>query len=392
MSGPTLRQAVTGIGVSSPLGVPEIPSAQGTPSRALSRRAPVALLLLVAVLIACVSGCGPQPTSTQEASAGVEFLQKPSSQHLRVMSFNPYWDSIFPDDDPQNDPWRQYGKSAEFVRIVQAVQPDVVCLQEINPVRDPQQVADILAAVLPPGEGESWHAHSGEDNVIAARFDLRLRDSERVIPGTGTGFGHAVALIDLPDAAYAQDLYLVCAHFKSQGGQANIEARQAHADAIVHWIRDLQTPGGAVDLPARTPIVVLGDLNVYDTDPAYHLTTLLTGDIVNEADYGPDTPPDWDGTPLADALPRHNGTGEETYTWRDDTQPYNPGELDRILYTDSVLSVDHAFVLNTMAMTKADLAAAGLEAGDVLLNPSTGHYDHLPLVVDFALRGPGEEP
>jgi endonuclease/exonuclease/phosphatase family metal-dependent hydrolase len=250
----------------------------------------------------------------------------------------------------------------------------------------------MLTAILPPGEGETWHAHSGEDNVIAARFGLRMRDSERVIPGTGTGFGHAVALVDLPDAAYAQDLYLVCAHFKSQGGQTNIEARQTHADAIVHWIRDLQTPGGTVDLPARTPIVVLGDLNVYDTDPAYHLTTLLTGDIVNEADYGPDTPPDWDGTPLADALPRHNGAGEEIYTWRDDTQPYNPGALDRILYTDSVLSVDHAFVLNTMTMAEVDLAAAGLETGDVLLDPSTGHYDHLPLVVDIALRGPGKGP
>jgi endonuclease/exonuclease/phosphatase family metal-dependent hydrolase len=392
LSRPTLRRAITDIGVSSPLRAPGIPPTQGAPSRTHPGRAPVALLLVVAVLVACVSGCGPQPTSTQETNAGVEFLHKPSPQHLRVMNFNPYWDSIFPDDDPQNDRWRQHGKSAEFVRIVQAVQPDILCLQEINPARDPQQVADILAAVLPRGQGESWHAHSGEDNVIAARFDLLLRDSERVIPGTSTGFGHAVALVDLPDAEYAQDLYLVCAHFKSQGGQANIEARQAHADAIVHWMRDLETPGGTVDLPAGTPIVVLGDFNVYDTDPAYHLTTLLTGDIVNEANYGPDTPPDWDGTPLADALPRHNGTGEETYTWRDDTQPYNPGALDRILYTDSVLSVDHAFVLNTMAMAEADLEAAGLEAGDVLLNPSTGHYDHLPLVVDVALRGPGEGP
>lgn len=163
-------------------------------------------------------------------------------------------------------------------------------------------------------------------------------------------------------------------------------ARQVHADEIVRWIRDIRTPGGEIDLPPNTPIVVLGDFNVYDTDPAYHLTTLLTGDIVNEDDYGPDIAPDWDGTSLADALPRHNARGDDVYTWRDDTQEFNPGALDRILYTDSAIAVSHAFVLNTTDMTEAELAGSGLKAGDVMLDAGTGRYDHLPLVVDMELR------
>jgi endonuclease/exonuclease/phosphatase family metal-dependent hydrolase len=388
----------------------------GTPRRKAFRRI-TPLSVVFVLLLACLNGCVSPPAQNPEATGGTRapaasqpthtlelaeepsplvtsaasFLRKLSRQHVRVMSFNPGWDSIFPDDDPQNDSWRHDSKPSEFVRIVRAIQPDILCLQEIKPARDPQQVADILDAALPLDEG-GWQAQSGQDNVIAARFELRLRDSAMVIPGPVTNFGHALALVDLPDAEYARDLYLICAHFASQGGQANVEARQAHADAIVQWLGDLQTPGGEIDLPVDTPVMVLGDLNVYDTDPAYHLTTLLTGDVVDEARYGPDIKPDWDGTALTDALPRHNATGEDTYTWRDDTQEFNPGVLDHILFTDSVLSVEHAFVLNTLVMTEADLEAAGLQAADVLLDLQAGRYDHLPLVVDVAPRAAGGQP
>ena len=171
------------------------------------------------------------------------------------------------------------------------------------------------------------------------------------------------------------------------GGQENIKARQEHADAVMKWIRDIKAPGDEIDLPENTPIVVLGDFNIYDTDPAYHLKTLTTGDIVNEDEYGADIAPDWDDTNLADALPRHNAGGDDTYTWRDDTQKFNPGALDRILYTDSVITVRHAFVLNTTVMTETELAGAGLKAGDVTMDLETGRYDHLPLVVDIEFRG-----
>ena len=299
------------------------------------------------------------------------------------MSYNPGWDSIFDDSDPQNDAYRRDSKAAEFVRIVKAIAPDVVCLQEIQPGRDPQQVGDILDAALPLGEGRSWHTHSGEDSVIAARYALRMQAQATAHRGAITNLGHAMALVDLPDTDYEQDLYLICAHLPSGGGQANVDARQRHADAIASWVGDARTLGGEVDLPANTPIVVLGDFNVYDTDPANHLTTLLSGDTVDEEQYGPNVAPDWDETGLADVKPSHNAEGQETYTWRDDTQEFNPGLLDRILYTDSVLRVDHSFVLNTMTTDKRALGVAGLQAADVALDSRTGRYDHLPLAADL---------
>lgn len=315
------------------------------------------------------------------------FLQRPSPQHIRIMCYNINWDAIFEDGDPNNHSWRSYDKSDEFVRVVTAVAPDIVCLQEINSERDPQDVGDILDAALPLCGWESWRTHSGSDNVIAARFDLSMLATDT---SPSTNRGQAMALIDLPDDTCRVDLYLMNAHFKAGGDQSNIDRRQQHADAVIHWIGDIKTPGGEIDLPTGTPIVVLGDLNIYDTDPHYHLTTLLTGDIVDQGTYGPDVVPDWDDTETTDTLPLHNGGGPDFYTWRNDSGTYNPGALDRIIYTDNVLSVGNAFVLNTVTMTPEELSAAGLETADVALDLPAGYYDHLPLVVDLLMPAPGD--
>jgi hypothetical protein len=181
------------------------------------------------------------------------------------------------------------------------------------------------------------------------------------------------------------DLYLICAHFKSGGNLGDILLRGRQADVIMAHVGDFTTVGGELDLEPGTPFVILGDFNVYDTDPARHLRTLLQGDIDDEDRYGGDVQPDWDGTALADARPSHNGLGLEFYTWRNDFEPFLPGELDRVIYSDSALAVADAFVLNTELLADEALSAHGLQRQDVLLEP--GHYDHLPLVVDFQVLG-----
>ena len=365
-------------------------------TRRYTRRIRLSLSMLFLLLL--LGSCRSQPVEGASVTRppsplyGIDFLEKASPEHIRIMSFNVGWDSIFPADDPLNDMWRQDDTEAEFVRILRAIEPDILCLQEINPYRDPQQVGDILDAVLPLDNGEVWRTHSGQDNVIAARFDLTMQASEFVHRSRFMELGHAMALVDLPDAEYEQDLYVICAHFQSQGGEANIQVRQDHADAISAWIGDARTPGGEIDVPDATGMVVLGDFNVYDTDPAHHLTTLLSGDIADEERYGHDIAPDWDETDLADALPRQNGVGEDRYTWRDDTSVHDPGILDRILYTDSVLTVESSFVLNTTIMAQEELETVGLQSGDVMLDPERGRYDHLPLVVDLSFRALPSEP
>lgn len=314
-----------------------------------------------------------------------EFLAKRDPAQVRLLCYNINWDSIFPDGDVRNHKFRKHSCGEAFVRVVKAIEPDVVCLQEINAARPVSDVTGILDRVVPlGGEGKSWFAFSGQDNVIAARWPLKMTATDTSPP---TDRGHAMALVDLPDERYAADLYIIDAHFKSGGGPENVARRSKHADAIVQWIRDARQAGGKIDLPARTPLVICGDLNVYDNDPRRQLFTLISGDVLNEGTYGGDFLPDWDDTILGDVLPTHNARGAQHWTWRDDTSKFAPGPLDHAIYTDSVLQVAHAFVLNTSELSEAELKGAGLEKGDVALDLAKGEFDHLPIVVDFVVAG-----
>jgi len=193
----------------------------------------------------------------------------------------------------------------------------------------------------------------------------------------------AIALVDLPDAHYASDFYFLNNHYKCCGGVGSEEdgRRQRQSDSIVNWLRDARTPGGAVDLAPGTPFAVVGDLNlVGGTQP---LDTLVDGNIIDELRYGVDSAPDWDGSPLTDARPKHNVTGSSDYTWRNDNSRFAPGVLDVVVYSDSALDVPKQFVLNTVDMTSAERAATGLQVNDITVDGSGRNYDHLPVVVDF---------
>jgi hypothetical protein len=315
-------------------------------------------------------------------------MDRTSPQDLRLFTYNVNWDAIFPDGDPDNHSWREADNSEAFRRLIAVTAPDIACIQEINPDRDPGQVSAIFDEILPLDGGEKWQAISDYDTVIVSKYTLQTDGYELYTPNTPYHLNQAAALVDLPDEIYPQnDFYLICAHFKSSGDQVSIATRQNQADTLIRQAGDLKTPGDYIDLPTGTPFVFAGDFNVYDTDPAHHLETLVTGDIVYEEQFGGDVEPDWDDTWLTDALPSHQGEGEFFYTWRDDSDPYNPGALDRVIYSDSVMSVANSFVLDTTTLSPELLAQFNLEANDVVLDPSVGTYDHLPIIVDFQFSG-----
>jgi len=133
--------------------------------------------------------------------------------------------------------------------------------------------------------------------------------------------------------------------------------------------------------PPGTPIAVVGDLNNFNTsDP---VSTLVTGDITYESTYGPDSPPDWDGTSFSEARPLINGTGPDDYTFRRNSTFM--GRVSHIIYSDSALDEANKFVLNTVDMTPAELAATSLQAFDATIDSIGEDFDHLPVVVDFRL-------
>ena len=65
-------------------------------------------------------------------------------------------------------------------------------------------------------------------------------------------------------------------------------------------------------MPYGTPFVIRGDLNLVGY--SQQLTTLLTGDIVNNTIYGDDIEPDWDESDLNDVI-SFQADQRMAYTW-----------------------------------------------------------------------------
>ena len=86
---------------------------------------------------------------------------------------------------------------------------------------------------------------------------------------------------------------VTASHLKCCNGA---EQRQTEADEYMAFLQRCHGPGGTSQPPQPHPVIYGGDLNMVGPGQAMH--TLLTGDIANEADNGPDFGPDWDGTAL----------------------------------------------------------------------------------------------
>ncbi len=323
-------------------------------------------VVLVVVAVAAMFGGGrllvAQTTGT--------FVDRDRATDLRVLSYNIYQSSIFADTNST--------QAAKFARVVQALQPDVLNLQEIYDYTA-GETASLMNSILPLGNGATWYALQSYDNVLVSKYPLTMTATDANPEPSATSY--AMALVNLPDEQFSTDFYFMDSHFKCCGstGSSEDQKRQQQADALVNWMRDAKSAGGHVNLPAGTPMAVVGDLNIVGSQQP--LSTLITGNIMNEGTYGPDSPPDWDGTSLADAHSLQNVTGPDDYTWRNDDSNYSRSRLDYILYTDSVVGIANHFVLNTVSMTAAERTATGLQSNDVTITSS--NYDHLPVVVDF---------
>jgi len=197
-----------------------------------------------------------------------------------------------------------------------------------------------------------------------------------------------MALIDLPSATFSKDLYLMVVHFKAGNEVSDHQSRQKHADAITHWMRDARTAGGNIDLPAGTPMMIIGDTNLTepgDLAPYHPARTMLDGTIYDTDTYGASSPPDWDGSEDSDAAPYDYNTG---LPWTHSSSDPE-GRIDRFYFTDTAIHNLDGFVLNPRTMT-----TAAKNASCLLTNDASGASDHLPVIADFApgtdLRPPGQ--
>ncbi len=290
--------------------------------KSLTARHPVWPSLLLVLMVNSGVCADPDEDSAKSNS----FLERHESEasSLRILSWNVWRGSILSPDGIRHE---------SFKRILKAVRPDVICLQEVGGPKVETELRSLVVTSLPLEDDQKWHLHyaPNSDNVVMSRYPLQHCSHEHVIhlPVVSPDFhlGFIGCMIEVPEAGSLQDVYLVAAHFLS-AGQSGMGARQRHADAIVRHLRTLRQSEKASVLPTATPTVILGDFNVYALEPkdaAHHLTTLLTGNVVNEAEFGPDFDLDWDGSFMVEVKPRHNADSKEWYTWRSDQEPFAPG-------------------------------------------------------------------
>lgn len=337
-------------------------------------------LLLISNFLLLVAG---EDLFAQETSEASNF-QRQHEVDFRVMCWNVRLDSVVPPNGV---------RSSSFVRIVRAMNPDLIALQEVMRPDAVEKIKSLLDSQLPLSDGATWSVHSVADNMLISRFPLQRTGGELVFkypyPNLSLPnfhYGYAAALVKRLEDHNDLGLYVIAMHNKSRLGEENERLRQLQSDSIASWIRKARDAGSPMALAKGTPIVILGDMNVLPNASLQPFETLITGNIVDEANFGPDFDIDWDGTDLADAKPSLNGHGEHFYTWRYDDTQFDPGALDRVIYTDSVLSVKQSIVLDTTTMSAEDLSSLGLLKSDVLFGGEPGFFDHFPLIVDFSVR------
>jgi len=256
-------------------------------------------------------------------------------------------------------------------RILQAVQPDVIGMSEVEDF-SAAQVRDLLDGWLPL-EGGSWHVAKDDwDLMVCSRWPITAEypDIYRQFP----------VLVEAP---WEGDLMVAASHLKCCNGA---EQRRTEADEYMAFLRDAMTEGDDIDLPYKTPVVYGGDLNM--VGPGWAMQTLLTGNIHDEATNGPDFAPDWDGTTLRELTCLQSDRAMD-YTWRNDNSSWGAGKLDYILVQDGVVEVLREFSLETSSMTAERRAQYGLEPGDDLQAS-----DHYIVVADLKQRDrrPGTKP
>ncbi|MEQ9308166.1 MAG: endonuclease/exonuclease/phosphatase family protein [Balneolaceae bacterium] len=277
-------------------------------------------------------------------------LKKNDPSDLRVLTYNVERDNLFNASAKDN-----------FRRIFQAIEPDIIGLEEVYN-NSGQQAAALIEEFLPSKQNQQWYSgDTGTDNLIVSRFPVLKQTSIA---------GNSAYLLDLGD----RELLTVVAHPPCC---TNNESRQLEIDEFMAFIRDSKS-GSEFDIKENTPIIIMGDMNLVGFSQQY--TTMVTGDIVNEDSFGADFNPDWDETPLEDLKPTNPGL-PTTFTWYSASSSFGAGRLDYIVYSGSVLEAKNSFSLFTPEMNSDSLAAYGLERNDVILAS-----DHLPVVGDFVLK------
>jgi endonuclease/exonuclease/phosphatase family metal-dependent hydrolase len=272
---------------------------------------------------------------------------------LRVVSWNVEFGSLFARPEP-------------FGRVLRALEPDVVFFQELMRDTTPEKLAAYLDRWLPGRGGRRWKVIVGAGGgdlrcAVAARGELAVAPGLEVIAYPDRPDRMillATAVVGAPQRVLVASVHLRCC---GSTGSFEDRTRQVEADAIRRAVRSAMADHD------YDGVVIGGDLNLVGSRRPLEL--LAEG-------------VDADGSNLAVAE-AFQLDGRTNATWSDLEQPFMPGRLDFLLYSDATLDASRSFVLETR-----DLEPRWLKRHLLLIDDTASAADHLPIVLDLR-RGVG---
>ncbi len=256
-------------------------------------------------------------------------------------------------------------RATQLKRLYQYLDPAILTLNECWDVSAAKAKLFFNKHLKLPSNKE-WHACKlDEGNITVSKYPFakkwQITDSLRL---TATLTKHP-----------KQQFLLVNAHLSCCDQNTK---RQAQATALMKFLKDAHQPGGKINLPEGTPILVSGDMNLVGKGITKRM---LTGDTTKFSAFYPD----WDYTKLKTASTPHTH-GHFVYTWKSLESGWPAGKLDYIFFSNSVIQLKKHFTLNTQEVPDSLLRRTALK-------PSTTSLasDHYPLVADFSFIQPQQE-
>lgn len=262
-------------------------------------------------------------------------------------------------------------KPQVFSRIIQAIKPDVVLMQEWDD-GDSAAVESWFTAMVPrEGKWNIAKASGTKANGGGVLIATDLPIISKVQPNTGekspstlTDASGNNVLINWPVRQVAAivdtpigEMAFASVHLKCCGSKGSAEDIKRTKEAL--FMSNFLS-----QLSKGNKTVIAGDMNLVGSrDPlsvferGYYATSGRMSTI--------------DAFVLGDT---------SMYTWTDDRSTFAPGRLDYILHNEAGTRVVNAFILDTSRLSVESLARLGLDADD------SAATDHRPVVVDLVGR------
>ncbi len=355
---------------------------------------------------------------------------------VRIMTWN-VEDGIC-STNPKTDEFNNWNA---LVRIIASMKPDVLILQETGDntgngtgsgVDSVANLTTTLGLLLHGGNDPfrggsvtSWVQKFDPDfdmpfvfvttrtdnfnrNVILSRYpftdlngDTRatyhdipfIGPSGECAPGGNGGIrGIQMVEIDLPDAIYAGDLFVMNGHLKAGGGSGDIEQRRKASQNVGYFLHYALNGAGTG--------VVDPEGNIFESPPILDLldefTPVIVGGDLNEDEdrNGRRGPVEWLATGCRVGGVDGNDRDLSDSSEDDATEPFTgsratrgSNKLDYLIYQDSVAQRRRAFVFNSSPANANGGIPPELESfpGSAALASSIA-ADHLPVMLDIVLE------